>query len=106
MLKQARIWCVTIHDINPFTLSLLEVKLLKVDWGLLSNTIKDPNEAYKTFLNVFSNLYQIAFRKIKISPLITCGILKSSKRKQKLNEKFLKNTNSVNTRLFESIKKI
>ena len=46
---------VTKCNINLFTLSLLKEKLLKVDWGLL-NSIKDLNEAYKTFLNVFSNL--------------------------------------------------
>ena len=109
---------VTKRDINPFTLSLLKEKLLKVDWGLL-HTIKDPNEAYKTFLNVFSKLYEITFSKVKIkvnsktqlNPWIARGILKSSKRKQNLSENFLKNRNSVNkeyyktfTRLFESIK--
>ena len=80
---------VTKRDINPFTLSLLKEKLLKVDWGLL-HTIKYPNEAYKTFLNVFSKLYEIAFPKVKIkvnsktqlNPWIARGILKSSKRKQ------------------------
>ena len=51
--------------INPFTLSLLKEKLLKVDWGLL-HAIKDPNEAYKAFLDVFSNLYEMVFPKIKI----------------------------------------
>ena len=56
---------VTKRDICDFTLSLLKEKLLKVDWGLL-HTIKDPNEAYITFLNVFSNLHEIAFPKIKI----------------------------------------
>ena len=58
----------------------------------------------KHFLNVFSNLYEIAFPKIKIkvnsktrvSPWITRGILKSSKRKQKLYQNFLKNRDSVN----------
>ena len=82
---------VTKQDINPFTLSLFKEKLLKVEWRLL-HAIKDPNEAYKTFSNVFSNLYETAFPKIKIevnsktqlSPWITCGILKSSKCKQKL----------------------
>ena len=75
-------------DINPFTFSL-------VDWGLL-HTVKDWNEAYKTFLNVFTNLYEITFPIIKIkvnsktrlSLWITHGILKPSKRKQKLYEKF------------------
>ena len=56
---------VTKREINPFALSLLKEKLLKVDLGLL-HPIKDLNEAYKTFLNVFSNLYEIAFPKIKI----------------------------------------
>ena len=36
------------RDVNPFTLSLLKEKLLKVDRRLL-NIIKDPNEVYKTF---------------------------------------------------------
>ena len=109
---------VTKRNTNPFTLSLLKEKLLKVDWRLL-HTIKDPHEGYKTFSNVFSNLYEIIFPKIKIkvnsktrlSPLITRRILKSSKCKQKLHEKFLKNRNPVNkenfktfTRLFKSIK--
>ena len=72
---------VTKCKINPFTLFFLKEKLLKVDWGLL-HTAKDPNEAYKTFLNVFSNLYEIAFPKINVkvnsksplSPWIARGI--------------------------------
>ena len=49
--------------------------------------------------------------KTRLSPWIACNILKSSKGKQKLNEKCLKNRNSVNkenyknfTCLFKSIK--
>ena len=84
---------VTKRDINHFILSLFKEKLLKVDWRT-SHPIKDPNEAYKTFLNEFSNFYKIAFPKMKIkvnfkthlSPWITCGILKSSKRKRKFYE--------------------
>ena len=72
-------------------------------WGLL-HTITDPNRACKTFLNVFSNLYEISFPRIKIKvnsktplcPWITHGILKSSKREQKLFEKFLNNRISIN----------
>ena len=33
--------------------------------GLL-HTVKDLNEAYIIFLNVFSHLYEVAFPKIKI----------------------------------------
>ena len=53
---------VTKRDINLFTLSILKEKLVKVDWGLL-HTIKDTNEVYKTFLNVFSHLYEAIFPK-------------------------------------------
>ena len=61
-------------------------------------------EAYKTFLDVFSNPYEIDFPKMKIkvnsktrlSPWITRGVLKSQKRKQKLYEIFLTNKNFVN----------
>ena len=109
---------VTKSNINPFTISLFKQKLLKVDQRLL-HPIKDPNEAYKTFLNASSNLYEIAFPKIRIkvnsktrlSPWITRGILKPSKCKQKLYQKFLKKRNSLNkenyktfARLFGSIK--
>ena len=56
---------VTERYINPFTISLFKEKLLKFGWRLL-HPIKDPNEAYKTFLNLFSNFYEITFPKIKI----------------------------------------
>ena len=55
---------VTKCDTNYFTLSLLIEKLHKVDWGFL-NTNKDPNEAYKTVLGVFSNRHEISLPKIK-----------------------------------------
>ena len=56
---------VTKPEINLFTLSFFKDKLLKVDWRLL-HPVEDPNEACKTFLNVFSNLYEIFFPEIKI----------------------------------------
>ena len=76
---------VTKRNINSFTLSFFKEKLAKIDWGLL-HTIKDPNEAYKTFLKLFSNFYEMASPKLKIKinsktriiPLITRGILKFS----------------------------
>lgn len=56
---------VTKPEINLFTLSFFKDKLLKVHWRLL-HPVEDPNEACKTFLNVFSNLYEIFFPEIKI----------------------------------------
>ena len=57
-----------------------------------------PNEAYNNFLKIFSNLYDIAFPKKEIeiiskclnTPCITKGVRTSSKRKQRLYEKYLK----------------
>ena len=78
-----------------------------------------PDEAYSRFINTFTELYDTAFPiyKIKVktksllSPWITKGILKSSKRKHKLYDKFLKRktyTNETNYKnyknLFETIK--
>ena len=61
---------------------------------------KNPTEAYKYFFETFISIYDIFFPKIKVrrktkslhSPWITKGILKrkSSKRKQKLYEKYPK----------------
>ena len=52
---------VTKRHINPFTLSLVKEKLLKVDLGFL-NALKGPTESYKIFLNVCSNFYEIVFQ--------------------------------------------
>ena len=78
------------------------------------------NEAYNKFLEIFTELYEEYFliRKIKIkpkralSPWITNGIAKSSKRKQKLYQKFFKHRTPINKvnykaykNLFETMKR-
>ena len=80
----------------------------------------DPNEVYKQFFNIFNSIYDIYFLKVFVrlkrkhiqSPWITKGNAKSSKRKQKLYEKFLKyQTRKTELayksykNLFESLKK-
>ena len=58
--------------------------------NVLSN--ENANEAYDSFLSKFTDLYNVAFPKKEVktktknlmSPLITKGLVKSSKRKQKL----------------------
>ena len=93
--------------------------LYKTFWDdIIKN--KNPNEAYNMFLQKVKVLYDQYFPKqyIKIkekdlrSPWITRGITKSSKHKQKLYSKFLKNRNNQNEyeyknykKLFQSIKK-
>ena len=78
------------------------------------------NNAYNEFLRIFLGLYNEAFPKQKIkikqksfnSPWMTKGLVKSSKKKQRLYEKCLKNRNSENElnykqhkTLFKSLKK-
>ena len=73
------------------------------DWNdVLGKTI--TNESYDQFIKKFSLIYDDCFpikvieikTKNLLSPWITKGIKKSSKRKQKLYEKFLKKKSSNN----------
>ena len=94
-------------------------RLREYDWAELYKC-EDPNEAYKHFFETFISVYDNFFPKVKVqiktkslhSHWITKGIPKSSKRKQKLYEKYLKRrTNDTETayklykNLFESIKR-
>ena len=71
--------------------------LSEVDWENLYS-ITNPNDAYEYFLKVSSGIYDLAFplktfsvkKKTLQNPWVTKGLLKSSKRKQKLYEKFVK----------------
>ena len=90
-----------------------------VDWNLVLQS-HDVNNAYDLFLNQFSKMYDKAFPlKVKVinsksvvSPWMTKGLIKSSRKKQKLYDKYLKNktykneTNYKNYKnLFEKTKK-
>ena len=98
---------------------LFKQKLYETNWDG-TEVSQNPDEACKSFLNKFSDLYDTYFPKNQVklkskdlqSPWITNGIRKSSKRKQRLYEKFLKNRNEkievqykTYKKLFESIKK-
>ena len=73
-------------------------KLYETRWNDLEVS-QNPDQAFKTFSNKFSNLYNASFPKKQIklkikdaqSPLIMSGIKKSFKQKQCFYEKFLKN---------------
>ena len=106
------------RTINNVNLTKFNECLLNVDWNdVLRST--DADTAYNVFLKTFLSHYEIFFPKKKIqiksknlaSPWITKGIVKSSKKKQKLYEKFLKRKTPRNEdnyknykRLFESVK--
>ena len=99
--------------------NLFKQKLHETTWDNIKN-IKEPNEVYKKFLEIFSCIYENFFPKKRIrvklknlmNPWVTKGIAKSSKKKQRLYEKYLKKRNPENEKiyknyksLFESIKK-
>ena len=72
-------------------------KLREVNWNEVKQS-NNANESFAKFSEICTSLYEERFPKFKIklnereklSPWITKGIKKSSKRKQKLYEKFLK----------------
>ena len=72
------------------------------------------NHSYNRFLQIFLSLYNECFPKIKIKlkpqkhfrPWITVGIRKSSKRKQRLYEKFVKTRNAKNEAEYKAYKNI
>ena len=107
------------REINSVNLSKFKESLLTINWNDL-HSFTDPNIAYDEFLKIFSAHYDSFFPKKKIqiksknitSPWITKGIVKSSKRKQKLYDKYLKRKTPQNDliyknyrRLFETIKR-
>ena len=96
-----------------------KVRLRDINWSKVRQC-RNANEAYINFFNIVDLLYDECFPVAKIrlkqkkhfTPWITKGIKKSSKRKQKLYEKFLKQRTILNEEkykayknLFESIKR-
>ena len=89
--------------INENSIKVFKFKIHESSWGIIKS-IKDLNESYKKFIAIITAIYDEYFPKSRIkvmhnknsTPWITRGISKSSKRKQKLYEKFLKNRTSDN----------
>ena len=84
-----------------FNLTFQSIFLNSIDWSLVTQTSL-PNDSYNIFFERFVQIYDRAFpeRKIEIKPTnlvsswITCGLRKSSRKKQCLYDKFLKQRNS------------
>ena len=80
-------------DINEASIEYFKSLFDSIDWHLLTQTLL-PNNSYNIFLEKFVQIYDQAFpeRKIKIkpkslvSPRITQGLRKSSRKKQHLEE--------------------
>ena len=107
------------RDINEASTEHFKSFFNSIDWDLVTQTLL-PNHSYNIFLEKFVQIYDQAFpeRKFEIkaknlvSPWITRGLRKSSRKKQRLYEKFLKQRNSKNEEaykmyknLFEKLKK-
>ena len=119
-LEQSNIKNIVIkRDINENSIEHFKFLFNSIDWNLVTQT-STPNDSYNIFLDKFVQIYDQAFpeRKIEIktknliSPWITRGLKKSSRKKQRLYEKFLKQRNSKNEEaykvyknLFEKLKK-
>ena len=97
--------------INDETMNNFKNKLNEINWENIK-TIECPESAYNLFLQQFSAAYENAFPKVKIkikiknllSPWISKGILKSSKKKQKLYDKYLKNRTYKNEKNYKTYK--
>ena len=80
-----------------------------MDWGNLYS-ISNPNDAYEYFLKVLSDICDLTFplktfsikRKTLQNPWMTKDLLKSSKQKQKLYEKFVKKRSPRNENVYKA----
>ena len=110
---------ITKREINDKSIAYFKTLLSIVDWKHALNK-NSPNNAYIEFLGIFLGRYNEAFpqqktkvkRKFFNSPQMTKGLVKSSKKKQRLYEKIWKNRNPEKEpnykqykTLFESLKK-
>ena len=101
------------RDLSDISVEKFKCKLRTVSWDSITNS-SDTIKTYDNFIEIFSSLYDECFpkNKIKLKPQkcnnrwITKGIKKSSKRKQKLYEKFLKSRNEKNEKLYKSYKSL
>ena len=102
------------RNISDQSIGKFKQKLRNIDWNNIK-ILRNVNAAYGKFLEIFLSLYNECFPKIKVklkpqrqfNPWITKGIRKSSKKKQKLYEKFLKQSETeykIYKNTFESIK--
>ena len=97
------------RDLSDISAKKFKYNLRTVSWDSITNS-SDTNKVYDNFIEIFRSFYDECFpkKKIKLKPLkynnprIIKGIKKSPKRKQKLYEKFFKNRNKKNEKLYKS----
>jgi len=101
------------REINPTSIKNFKNLLMEMNWELVSES-NDVNGAYDLFLDFFTKQYDKAFpvKSIKIktksllSPWMTRGLLKSSRKKQRLYENFLKHKTYKNEQKYKTYKNL
>ena len=89
------------------------MRLREIKWDNLK-TSNDSNLAYKELLDTFTSLYDDCFPRMKIKvkaqnsfrSWIVKSIAKSSKKKQKMYEKYLKKRNPLNLATYKTYKNL
>ena len=98
---------------NETSRESFRVRLREIKWDNLK-TSNDSNLAFNEFLDTFTSLYDDRFPRLKIKvkaqnsfkPSISKGIAKSSKKKQELYKKYLKNRNLQNLATYKTYKNV
>ncbi|XP_065684202.1 glutamate racemase-like [Hydra vulgaris] len=104
---------ITKRIINDVSVELFNQPLSSVNWENILQ-IKSTNKTYDNFLQIFQKHYNNAFPEITkvikpkmyLNPRITTGILKSSKKKQRLYENFCKKRTIDNKSKYKKYKGI
>ena len=95
------------RSFNQENMEEFRLNLLEHDWSFLYD-FNDAEQGYEYFMRIFLNLFNKAFPKKEIKirakasePWITKGLRKSSKRKQRLYENFLRNKTTKNEQIYK-----
>ena len=99
--------------INESSKATLKRRLRETSWDAVKG-LDNPNKSHVAFIETIMQIYDDCFPKTKFkiksnnkaNPWITKGIAKSSKRKQKLYEKFLKNRSIQNEKIYKDYRKL
>ena len=101
------------RQINDQSINYFINLISEVDWNVIKET-NDANKAYDCFLKLFLDKYEKAFPKLEfkiktknlLSPWMTKGLIKSSKKKKQLYEKFLKKRTHKNKNNYKNYKNL
>ena len=99
---------------NESNLASFKNQISNINWDILNSTQCSANSLYETFLNIFSEIYDVNFPLTEIeikpknlkTPWFSKGLKKSSKTKQRLYIKFLKNKSAESEEKYKNYKNL